>query len=66
MAKTITGVYDSIAKVRNAEDELVSNGIAADQIYVDKESNRILVTVPDTVAPTITDILQRHDPVEIR
>lgn len=66
MAITVTGVYDSMDKVLNAVDELVSSGIPREEIYVDKDSKRVLVTTATDIEPTITDLLKRHDPIEIK
>lgn len=66
MAITITGVYDSMDKVLNAVDELVSSGIPREEIYVDEDSKRVLVNTATDIEPTITDLLKRHDPIEIK
>lgn len=66
MAITVTGVYDSMDKVLNAVDELVSSGIPREEIYVDEDSKRVLVTTAADIEPTITDLLKRHDPIEIK
>jgi len=66
MTKTVTGVFDSADKVRNAVDDLVSSGIDSEKVYADKENNQVKVMIPDTIEREITEILNRHNPTEVR
>ena len=66
MVKTLTAVYDSAGKARNAEDDLVSTGIDREKVFLDTETNQVKVMVPDTAEREVTEILKRHDPTEVR
>lgn len=66
MPKIITGVYDDMGKIRNAVDELVSDGVEREKIYVDEDNKKLLVTVAPETERTVTEILQRHEPTELR
>ena len=66
MTKTITGIYDSPAKVMNAMDDLLATGIDREKVYVDEENEtQIKVMVPEAIDREITEILERHNPKEI-
>ena len=65
MTVRVTGTYDSVDKVRNAEEDLVATGIPQEEIFVDENSKLIKVSVPDTAKPEIIEILNRHEPTQI-
>ena len=65
MPATITAVYDSADKVRNAVDDLVSTGIPREKILIDDDKSQVKVIVPETSEPEIKEILQRHQPSNI-
>jgi hypothetical protein len=65
MFVTVTGKYNSIDKVRNAEDELQSIGIPSEKIFVDTDAMQIKVMIPETTKPEILELLGRHEPSEI-
>ena len=66
MAKTITGVYDSVNTVRNAIDDLVSTGIDREKVFAEKDSYQVKVIIPDSAESEVTEILNRHRPKEVR
>ena len=65
MTVRVTGTFDSVDKVRNAEEDLVATGIPQEEIFVDENSKIIKVNVPDTAKPEIIEILNRHEPTQI-
>jgi hypothetical protein len=66
MAEIITALYDSEEQVTNVVDDLVSTGIPREKIRVHGDAPQVQVMVPETSSPEITEILQRHRPIEIR
>ncbi len=66
MVKTITAVYGSSGAVRNVLDDLISEGIPNEKFYADFETKTVKVIIPSEIEPEIREILQRHDPVEVR
>jgi len=66
MIKTVTAIYDSAGKARNAEDDLVSSGIDREKVFFDKETNQVKVMIPESAEREVTEILNRHDPTEVR
>jgi len=65
MTQTITAAYDSIDKAANAFDELVSEGFPREKLFLDKETNKVKVIVPETSRPETEEILNRHEPDEV-
>ena len=65
MSMAITAKYDNLDGVRNAEDDLRATGIESDRILIDEKNNRIKVIIADVAEPEISEILGRHNPVEV-
>jgi len=65
MSQTVTAAYDSIDKANNAFDELVSEGYAREELYLDKESNQVKVIVPNPLRSGVEAILRRHEPSDV-
>jgi len=65
MTVRLTGTFDTVDKVRNAEEDLLATGIPQEEIFVDENSKIIKVNVPDTAKPEILEILNRHEPIKV-
>lgn len=65
MFVTVTGTYDSIDKLRNAEEDLRATGIPSEKIFVYEEAKQIKVMIPETTKPEILELLGRHDPTQV-
>lgn len=65
MTKVITGTYDSMYKVENAVDDLLSTGIDREKVFADKEHMQVKVMAPSAIEPEIKEILQRHNPTQL-
>jgi hypothetical protein len=65
MSKTVTGVFDSIDKARNAKDDLVSTGIPREKVYLDNETNQVKVITPAETEAEILEVLNRHEPTQV-
>jgi hypothetical protein len=65
MAEIVTAVYDSRDKVTNAVDDLLSTGIPLEKIRVHEEKPQVQVSIADVAEAEITEILQRHQPLEL-
>lgn len=65
MNVTITGIYDSTDKIKNAENDLHSTGIPSEKIYVDMSAMQIKVIIPETTKAEILEILGRHNPTQL-
>lgn len=66
MAKTVTGVFDSVATVRNAVDDLVSTGFDREKVFADEDNKEVKVVIPDAAEREVSEILNRHRPTEVR
>lgn len=66
MAEIITALYESEDQVVNVVDDLVSTGIPREKIRVHGDAPQVQVMTPDASSAEITEILQRHRPIEIR
>ena len=66
MSDIITARYDSPTSVTNAVDDLVATGIPNDEIRVNKEKHQVQVMIADVTHSEITEILQRHQPLEMQ
>jgi len=62
MIKTLTAAYASNDAARNALDELISDGIDREKMYLDTTRAELKVMIPATIEREITEILARHDP----
>lgn len=65
MAEIVTAVYDSRDSVTNAVDDLLSTGIPLEKIRVQEDKHQVQVSIADAVEAEITEILQRHQPLEL-
>ena len=65
MSKTITATYADAEAIKNVLDDLIGEGIPNETFYADFETRRVKVIIPATIEPEITEILRRHDPLEI-
>lgn len=65
MTETVTSIYDSAEKVKNAMEDLVGTGIPQEKIHVDEQMNQIKVMIPATTKPEIMEILKRHNPTRV-
>lgn len=65
MAKTLTASYASNEAARNAVDELLSDGIDSEKVFLDDATNEVKVMIPGDIEREITEILGRHNPTEI-
>ncbi len=66
MTEMITAVYSSPDTLRNVVDDLVSTGIPREKIRVQDTRFQVQVAMPETVAPEITEILERHQPLTLQ
>jgi len=60
--KTLTASYRSNAAARNAFDELISDGIDREKMFLDTVHAELKVMIPDTIEREISEILVRHNP----
>ncbi len=65
MTVTVTGTYDSIDKVRNAEDDLRAAGIPREKFFVDEMALQVKVLIPEATKPEILELLNRHSPIQL-
>ncbi|MCB1732667.1 MAG: hypothetical protein KDI21_19525 [Halieaceae bacterium] len=66
MAEIITAIYDSRDAVTNAHDDLIGVGIPQDNIRVDADKHQVQVSIGHVVEAEIKEILQRHNPLQLR
>lgn len=62
MIKTLTAAYGSLDAARNALDELISDGIDREKMFLDTTRAELKVMIPGAIEREITEILARHDP----
>lgn len=65
MTQTVTATYDDILKAINAFDELVSEGIDREKLFLDRETNQLKVIVPEAIQHQVEKTLQRHEPEKV-
>ena len=65
MAEIITAIYGSHGAVTNAIDDLAAVGIPREDFRIDHEKHQVQVTIGNVVEAEITEILQRHQPLEL-
>ena len=61
-----TARFDSPTGVTNAVDDLVAIGIPNEELRVNKEKHQVQVMIADTTHSEITEVLQRHGPLELK
>jgi hypothetical protein len=61
MTTTVTGTYETVDQITNAQEELIAVGIPQELIFVDKENRQLKVIIADVTEPEIEEILKRHD-----
>lgn len=62
MTQTVTATYGNILKAVNAFDELVSEGIDREKLFLDRETYQLKVIIPEDVQRQVESILERHEP----
>lgn len=60
MTRTVTGDFGSEDAMRNAMDDLISNGIPREELFMDSEHMQLKVMVPDAMKGGVGEILERH------
>ena len=72
MTKTVTGDFADEAAMKNAMDDLISNGIPREEVFMDTSSlnqievfmdtehMQLKVMVPDAMKGGVGEILERH------
>lgn len=65
MTTTITGAFSSIDTIRNTMEDLIACGIDREKIYADNEHTELKVMIPDAIEREVTEIMQRHQPIEM-
>lgn len=65
MTETVTGKFDSLLKIRNAQEDLIATGIPQEKIFVDEGSNELKVLIPAASKSEIVEILSRHNPMRV-
>ncbi|MDZ7810867.1 MAG: hypothetical protein U5L11_13110 [Arhodomonas sp.] len=63
--KVITGDFETEEQMTNARDDLISTGIDAEKVTVDREQMQLKVVIPADIEREINEILQRHDPLKL-
>ncbi|WP_440997184.1 hypothetical protein [Arhodomonas sp. SL1] len=63
--KVITGDFETEEQMTNARDDLISTGIDAEKVTVDREHMQLKVVIPADIEREINEILQRHDPLKL-
>lgn len=62
---TVTANYASKTTIANVIDELINGGIPREKIFSDDVAMQVEVTVPESGAWGIKQILSRHEPTDI-
>lgn len=65
MTTTITGAFTSMETIRNTMDDLIACGIDREKMFADSEHTELKVMIPDDIESEITEIIQRHKPIEM-
>ncbi|WP_428605048.1 hypothetical protein [Sedimenticola sp.] len=65
MTTTITGAFTSMDTIRNTMDDLIASGIDREKMFADSEHTELMVMIPDDIEREVTEIIQRHKPVEL-
>ena len=60
MTRTVTGDFGSEDAMKNAMDDLISNGIPREEVFMDSEHMQLKVMVPDAIEASVGEILRRH------
>lgn len=60
MTRTVTGDFGSEDAMKNAMDDLISNGIPREEVFMDNEHMQLKVMVPDAIEASVAEILRRH------
>ena len=60
MNETVTASYTSIDQARNAEEELIADGMPREKIYIDEATKKIRVITPQASRPGIVELLAKH------
>ena len=65
MTEAVVATYRDVTTVKNVEDDLRSTGIPMHNIRIDKDNNRVRVTIPGATKAEVLEILNRHSPAEV-
>ena len=65
MIDSVVVIYPDVTAVKNVEEDLRSTGIPSEEIRVDNDQFKVLVTVPNTTRPEMLEILKRRNPTEV-
>ena len=60
MTRTMTGDFADEAAMKNAMDDLISNGIPREEVFMDTQHMQLKVMVPDDMKGGVGEILERH------
>lgn len=66
MSEIVTAVYESPVALTNVVDDLAAVGIPSEEIRVHDEKRQVQVLTGETTRREITEILNRHQPSELR
>jgi len=66
MSKIIQATYDSVDTVDNVVDDLIGTGIPRDNIFYDKSTRFVEISIADVTEPEVSEILKRHHPEKFK
>jgi hypothetical protein len=66
MTEEVVATYGDALAIKNAEDDLRALGIPSETIFVDPDNRKIRVKTPEATKDEILEVLNRHQPVEVR
>ena len=66
MTEEVIAIYEDAGAIKNVEDDLRALGIPSETIHPDADNRRIRVVVPEATRSEIMEVLNRHQPKEVR
>lgn len=66
MTIIVTAVYESKETTDNVYDDLIATGIPSEEIRIEDSKHQVQVVSPNAVEAEITEILERHKPIDIK
>jgi hypothetical protein len=66
MTEFVVATYKDATTLKNTEEDLRATGIPIEKIKVDYDHSRIRVMVPGATKDEVLEILNRHEPAEVR
>jgi hypothetical protein len=66
MTIIVTALYEADKAINNVVEDLVATGIPRDRIAMSHDDHRVSVTTGDQAEPEVSEILNRHQPKELR